>query len=443
VSAPTPLRTAALVLGAAALSLAACDDALPEPDPLVFGTCQGGVALDADTTAYPCSGVSLAARLSPQQLGVTPAGTVFHNSVWGWADPSTGREYAVVGTADGTRFVDVTVPTAPLYLGRLPTAGTVVSNVWREVRVQGDLAVIVSEAPGHGLQVFDLKTLRGLAADPARLFTATARYTGFGSGHNVVVTEGAGGSPTVYGVGTRQPAAGLPAACTVPGFHAVDLSVPTAPTFAGCFNDAPVETGPRPSPGYTHDAQCMVYRGTDTDYTGREVCFASNEDVVTIFDVTDKADVRILSQAAYPNPAYTHQGALTQDGRFFLVDDELDELTGLATARTIVLDLRDLDDPDFAFSYTSALPVTDHNQYVRGGLAFQSNYEAGLRVLDVTGVAAGTLREVAFFDTYPQGQGKNTNGQWANYPYLPSGTVLANDISNGLFILTPDATLSR
>jgi choice-of-anchor B domain-containing protein len=443
VSAPTPLRTAAaLVLGAAALSLAACSETDP-PDSLVFGACQGGVALDADTTAYPCSGISLAAHLSPQQLGVTPAGDLFHNSVWGWADPQTGREYAVVGTADGTRFVDVTVPTAPLYLGRLPTA--TVNSQWREVRVQGDLAVVVSEAPDHGLQVFDLKALRGLAADPARRFTATARYTGFGSAHNVVVTEGAGARPIVYGVGSRQGTApGLPETCNSPGFHAVDLSLPTAPAFAGCFSDRDQDARPYAGLGYTHDAQCLVYRGPDADYTGREVCLASNEDVVTVFDVTDTANARIVSQAAYPNSAYTHQGALTQDGRFFLVDDELDEQNGfVSTARTIVLDLQDLDDPEFAFAYTSALPVIDHNQYVRGGLAFQSNYEAGLRVLDVTGAASGTLREVAFFDTYPQGQGRTFDGQWANYPYLPSGTLLANDITNGLFILTPDATLSR
>ena len=442
----TSVRSAAaLALCAAAFSLSACDSTDPPPDPpaLVFGRCIDGVALDTDTTAYPCRQIGLAAHLTPQQLGVTPVGGVFHNSIWGWADPATGREYAVVGNADGTRFVDVTVPTAPVYLGRLPSATA--NSLWREVRVTGTLAVIVSEAPGHGLQVFDLTGLRGLTADPTRLFTATGRYTGFGSAHNVVVTEGPGARPVVYGVGARQGvAAGLPAACNAPGFHAVDLATPSAPAFAGCFSDVDRDARPVAGRGYTHDAQCLTYRGPDADYAGRQICLASNEDVVTVFDVTDLAAVRIVSQAAYPGSAYTHQGALTQDSRYFLVDDELDEQNGLAaTASTIVLDLLDLDAPEFAFRYASALPVIDHNQYVRGGLVFQSNYEAGLRVLDVTGVAAGTLTEVAFFDTYPQGQAVSFDGQWANYPYLPSGTLLANDIQNGLFVLTPDATLNR
>ncbi|HEX8385534.1 MAG TPA: choice-of-anchor B family protein [Rubricoccaceae bacterium] len=401
------------------------------------GVCTDGTATSAAGVAYPCLGVDLAAHLSPQQLGVTPAGTVYGNSVWGWTDPTNNREYAVVGNADGTRFVDVTDPRAPIQLGMLPTATEV--SVWRETRVQGDLAVIVSEAPGHGLQVFDMKGLRGLSADPSRRFTPTGHYRGFGSAHAVVMTEGAGAPPVVYGVGSRELLdASLPAACAAPGFHGVDLSDPANPTFAGCFSDVTKDTSPVTAPGYTHDAQCMVYRGTDPDYTGRQICFGSNEDVVTIFDVTDRDDVRIVSQASYPDDAYTHQGALTSDGRYFLVDDELDEQNGMAaTVRTIVLDFEDLDAPEVAFIHNGTLAVIDHNQYIVGDRVYQSNYESGLRILDVSRVGSGSLTEVAYFDTYPQGQSAQFNGQWANYPFFRSGTLLGNDINNGLFILTP------
>ena len=401
------------------------------------GVCTNGVATSAAGVAYPCLGIDLAAHLSGQQLGVTPAGTVYGNTVWGWTDPTNRREYAIVGNADGTRFVDVTAPRAPIQLGFLPTATSV--STWREIRVQGDLAVIVSEAEGHGMQIFDMKELRGLTADPARRFEPTGHYRGFGSAHAVVATEGAGARPIVYGVGSRELLdTSLPAACAAPGFHAVDVSDPANPTFAGCFSDVTKDASPVTAPGYTHDAQCMVYRGTDADYAGREVCFASNEDVVTIYDVMDLADVRIVSQAAYPDDAYTHQGALTSDGRYFLVDDELDEQNGMAeTVRTIVLDFQDLDAPEVAFIHNGTLAVIDHNQYVKGDRVYQSNYEAGLRVLDTSQVGAGRLTEVAFFDTYPQGQSAQFNGQWANYPYFPSGTLIGNDINNGLFILTP------
>ena len=40
------------------------------------------------------------------------------------------------------------------------------------------------------------------------------------------------------------------------GLFAVDVSEPKNPKFAGCFG----------GDGYTHDAQCLVYRGPDVRY---------------------------------------------------------------------------------------------------------------------------------------------------------------------------------
>src|SRR5690606_41197173 len=89
---------------------------------------------------------------------------------------------------------------------------------------------------------------------------------------------------------------------------------------------------------------------SDLDYQGRQVCVSSNEDTLTLTDVTDKANPVLISRGFYPNPAYTHQGWFTEDQRYFLVDDELDEITGLTSnTRTIVFDHTDLDDPEFDF----------------------------------------------------------------------------------------------
>ena len=420
--------------------LAAGASAQPAP-------CVDGFAALPNDGPYPCRGVDLLAHL-PLSAFAAPDAPTSNNDIWGWTDAQTGKEYALVGLSNGTAFVDVSVPTAPRRLGVLPTA--TVPSLWRDVKVLGDVAVVVSEAPDHGMQIFDLTRLRGLSEDAGRQFDADARYAGFGRAHNVVVNEETG---FAYGVGSRPPAgADLPAACGERGFHAVDLSSPLTPAFAGCFSDAAKDTAPVSAPGYTHDAQCVVYDGPDADYTGREICVGSNEDVVTIFDVTDKSDVTLVSQAAYPRASYTHQGWLTEDRRYFLVDDELDEVNGLATTqRTLVLDVSDLDAPDFAFAYDSGLTTIDHNLYVRGGLVYQSNYEAGLRILDARRIGDGVLREVAYFDTYPSrttftapclppNEGRNCssfNGQWSNYPYFESGVVIANDADNGLFVLRP------
>jgi hypothetical protein len=199
--------------------------------------------------------------------------------------------------------------------------------------------------------------------------------------------------------------------------------------FAGCFEND----------GYTHDAQCVVYRGPDADYTGRQLCVASNEDTITIVDVTDKAAPVLVSRGFYPNPGYTHQGWFTDDHRYFLVDDELDELNGLTSnTRTIIFDLADLDDPRFHAFYFSPLATSDHNLYVRGRYAYLSNYASGLRILDLADIDTGVLTEVGSFDTYLDSDDLGTMGQWSNYPYFESGTVVVNDTDYGLFVLRPD-----
>ena len=167
-----------------------------------------------------------------------------------------------------------------------------------------------------------------------------------------------------------------------------------------------------------------------------EICFAANEDVVTIFDVSDKANVVLLSQTAYPNATYTHQGWLTDDHRYFVVNDEIDEIGFGGLTRTLVFDAFDLDSPDFSFVHEGDSEATDHNLYVHNGKIFQSNYRAGLRILDASGIADGSLTEIASFDTWPESDAVGTTGQWSNYPYFPSGTVVVNDTRGGLFVLS-------
>ncbi|KAJ9451024.1 hypothetical protein DIPPA_27817 [Diplonema papillatum] len=41
------------------------------------------------------------------------------NDIWGWTDPETGHEIAVVCLGDGTSFVDVTDAENPTVLGYL------------------------------------------------------------------------------------------------------------------------------------------------------------------------------------------------------------------------------------------------------------------------------------------------------------------------------------
>ena len=49
-----------------------------------------------------------------------------------------------------------------------------------------------------------------------------------------------------------------------------------------------------------------MYAGPDAAYAGREICFASVEDAVTVVDVTDKANPVRLSRLTYSGSEYTY-----------------------------------------------------------------------------------------------------------------------------------------
>ena len=97
--------------------------------PLVAQALSNVPCIDGKADEYECSNVDLLSFVPLRDLGSNGVG----NDIWGWTDPETGREYALVGCADGTSFVDVTEPTKPQVIGFLPTH--TVSSTWRDIKV--------------------------------------------------------------------------------------------------------------------------------------------------------------------------------------------------------------------------------------------------------------------------------------------------------------------
>jgi choice-of-anchor B domain-containing protein len=98
------------------------------------------------------------------------------NDVWGWTDPDTKRDYALVARRDGASFVDVTDPSHPALAGTLPRTTGSPPSVWRDIKVIGNHAYIVADGTGaHGLQVFDLTRLRGARDASIRAFASKLR----------------------------------------------------------------------------------------------------------------------------------------------------------------------------------------------------------------------------------------------------------------------------
>lgn len=361
--------------------------------------CVGGFA-----GAYACSNIDLL-----EQVGMATLNATNTNDIWGWTDPQTGKEYVLLGLNNGTAFLDVSTPDEVVYLGKLPTHSVV--SLWRSIKVYGNYAFIGSEASNHGIQIFDLTQLRNVP-NPPQTFQATAHYSGLRTTHTLEIDIASG---FLYSAGSNTCNGGL---------HMVDIRQPLTPQFAGCFA----------ADGYTHETQCTVYHGPDSEHQGKEICMACNIDTLTIVDVTNKAAPVQLSRTTYQGVAYAHQGWLTEDQRYFLLDDEVDEGNFNHNTKTYIWDVSNLDAPTLMGFHLAATTATDHNQYIRGNYVYQSNYEAGVRILQLDGVASGQLTEVAYFDTEPG----NGNGTWTNYPYFASGIVVASDIDRGLFVLRPN-----
>ena len=144
-----------------------------------------------------------------------------------------------------------------------------------------------------------------------------------------------------------------------------------------------------------------------------------------VVDVTDKSDPQEVFHLTYPMLGYTHQGWFTKDLTHFLVDDELDENGQDVDQRTHIFNVTDMDDVQYDGFYQSELNTIDHNLYVKDQFVYESNYTSGVRVLDAVKIGADILTEVAYFDVLPDNGNREYKGTWSNYPYLPSGLVLA------------------
>ncbi len=407
------------------------------PDPTVFGPqitpsqsfdCESGMA-----GPYPCKGVDLKGFVPLPALG-SPSG----NDVWGWTDQKKDREYAIVGTSFNTAFVDVTNAKNPIVVGYMPSEGIPDFVLWRDVKVDGHHAFVVSEVTGSGMQVFDLHRLRGTDGQPApEVFEPDAVYDKISNSHNIEINKR---TDTAYAVGTNT--------CGKNGenggLHMIDISTPEKPDFVGCARVDEVKDD-EPN-NYVHDAHCVLYHGPDDDYTGREICLGSNENTVAIYDVTNKSNPKVISTTTYPEAAYTHQGMLSRNQRFFLFGDELDEQENGQPTTTYVLNVKDLDDPPTPKPYFHESASIDHNLYVHKDLVYESNYTEGLRILRYTNSSLrksqDQLREIGFFDVVPGVDIAEFAGTWSNFRFRGSGTVVVSTIenqANGLFVLKPRA----
>jgi choice-of-anchor B domain-containing protein len=306
--------------------------------------------------------------------------------------------------------------------------------------VLNDFVIIGSEAVGHNVQIFDMKKVLDIDPRNPKTFNPLTDLEGLfiddlpiGRTHNIVV-DWDNNYAIAVGAQPRN------STCKS-GLQYIDLSDSSKPVSPGCASQD----------GYVHDAQCVTYRGPDRRYRGRNICIGYNEDTVTIYDSTKKDGnpaSEVISRMSYDGASYTHQGWWTDDSHEIIIfNDELDEVRKVgpgASGRPVthIADLRDLQNPKPTGTFFSCdHKAIDHNLYVVDGLAYQSNYGAGLWVHDIRSLrrdpSGAGVTPHAFFDVHPESDAAGGEvvftGTWSHFLF-PSGYILVNTIERGAFI---------
>ena len=374
---------------------------------------------NGEAALFPCENVDLISFVSTGALVKDRGATL--NDIWGWEDPETGKEYILAGRTDGLSFIDISMPSRPLIVGQISRTEGSTGSWWRDVKAYQNHAYIVSDgAQNHGMQIFDLTRLRSVNRSEMPVdFEESAHYSGVASSHNIVINEESG---FAYAVGSGSGAEGCGGQ-----LHMMDLKDPLKPEFVGCYTNSETRG--------THDAQCVNYHGSDDEHRGEEICLMSNGSAFVVVNVTDKANPVTIAVAKYPNTAYTHQGWMSEDHNYFYMNDELDEMNKIVDkTRTLVWDMRDLDDPTLVNEFYHSNGASDHNLYVKGNFMYQSNYQSGLRILDITDpenpVEAGSFDTAPFADNV-----MGFSGSWSNYPYFKSGIIAISSQGEGIFLV--------
>ncbi len=328
------------------------------------------------------SNMTMLGNVNEYVTGGTPADW-HYASCWGYV--AGGREYAIIGHYAGTTVYDVTNPSAIINKGTISGPGSLYN--YREMKTYSHYLYIVSEG-GQGVQIADLQYLPD-SIHYVKSFT----FTGYTRSHSI---SQSGRFLYCNGGGYNNG-----------GVFILDLLDPENPMKRG-------QWGTR----YVHD--CFIKNDTifaASVYSGHMV----------FLDARNKDSIKFIREYTYPG-AITHNAWTTDDRKFLITTDEggsnhakiwnIEDIFNQVQVADIV-------------PYDGASMV--HNAYVKGDSLYLAHYRAGVIIYNIQNPAAPV--EAGHYDTYPGVNSTVYQGCWNVYPFLPSGNIIASDISTGLYVL--------
>ncbi|MEM6964129.1 MAG: choice-of-anchor B family protein [Bacteroidota bacterium] len=319
------------------------------------------------------------------------------NEVWGVA--VNGSEIGIIGSTEGTHFIDVTAPTNPTEINSAFVAGGSqgIGIVHRDFHdFNNYLFAVADEGNTSTLQVIDISDLpnsTSVVYDSDEILNRA---------HNIFIDST---HARLYSCGARRTG--------TPGFinlQIIDIQDPTNPVLLRDYNEIP----------YVHDV-----------YVKNNIAYANcGDDGFFVVDFSDIDNPIILgSMTTYPQQGYNHSGWLDLDEDYYYMADETWN-TDLK-----VVDVSDFDDMSVEQTFNAAQTLTTipHNLIVRCDLLYVSYYYEGLQVYDISNPL--NPQRIFFYDTSTEMNTTDYEGAWGVYPFLPSGNILVSDMQNGLFVI--------
>ena len=350
------------------------------------------------------------AFLFAQNINITHRSTFTYSNqtlanIWGYA--ADGNEYALVGAKNGLSIVDVTDPDNPDEIIQI----TGPTSSWREIKTYQHYAYVVSEG-GGGVQIIDLSNLPGTNLS-WHSYTGNGPINGLLSNIHALHVDVTKGYLYLFGANPNPY-----------GGRAVVLNLnadPYNPTYAGYFNSSFSGSG-----NYIHDA-----------YVDNDIMYGAHVygGFFSIVNMSNKSNPTLVTTQQTPG-LFTHN--TWRSGNTLFTTDEVSNsfLTSYDISNT-----NNIVQLDKIQSNPGGGSIV-HNTYILNDYAITSWYKDGLTIVDA--LRPANLVQVGNYDTYPTGSGNGFNGCWGVYPYLPSGNIIASNISgasssNGeLWVLTPD-----
>ena len=316
------------------------------------------------------------------------------NDIWGWEDPDTGIEYALVGTREGVSIVSLADPENPDEVVWIPGE----YSVWRDIKTWGNYAYVVTDQSGttEGLTIIDLSNLP--ASAPVTHWNPDLPNLGIlNKCHNLYIDD----QGYAYLSGCNVNAGGV---------LVVDVfSTPGSPVYVSAAPNT-----------YSHDNYAR-----DGFIYSAEI----NDGFFSIYDASDLDNITFINNQETPN-TQSHNVWLSDDSQTIFASDELADAFITAYDISNPNSIVELD--KYAPIETLNTGVIPHNVHVIDDYLVISFNSDGCRVVDASRPA--NLIEVAYYDTWLD---VNTGfiGDWGAYPFLPSGLVLLSDRHNGLYVV--------